>query len=164
MTLNRAWTAVGFVSAVLAGSIHLVGAARGATGPSIDPANFTTKIDNPLFPLKPRATFTYTGTVAEGQELDTVEVTKLTKDAMGVTCVVVQDTAFVNGELSEQTFDFFAQDNQGNVWYFGEDTKKFSGGVVVSTQGSWEAGVNGGLPGVIMEAHPQVGDTLTSRR
>jgi hypothetical protein len=58
MTLNRAWTAVGLASAVLAGSIHLVGAARGATGPSIDPANFTTKIDNPLFPLKPRATFT----------------------------------------------------------------------------------------------------------
>jgi hypothetical protein len=70
----------------------------------------------------------------------------------------VHDQIFLNGTLAEDTFDWYAPDNQGNVWYFGEDTKSFEGGTV-STEGSWEAGQNGALPGIIMLAHPKVGDT-----
>ena len=77
---------------------------------------------------------------------------------MGVTCVEVIDTVFVNGTLEELTHDWYAQDMQRNVWYFGEDAKQYSNGVLVGTEGSWLAGVNGGLPGIVMEADPQVGD------
>jgi hypothetical protein len=158
MTRKRSIVVAGLVGAVLAAWIHGGESIRAATPPVIDPANYVAKIDNPFNPLKPHSTYTYTGVTADGQERDTVEVTSQTKVIMGVTCVVVLDTAFVNGELSELTYDFFAQDKQGNVWYFGEDTKEYSGGVVVSTEGTWEAGVNGALPGIVMEAHPQIGD------
>ena len=126
--------------------------------PVIDPSNFTTKIDNPFFPLKPGKTYTYKGVTDAGEELNTVEVTHSTRVLMGVTCVEVIDTVFVNGDLEELTHDWYAQDKQGNVWYFGEDAKQYSGGVVVSTEGSWLAGVDGGLPGIVMEADPQAGD------
>jgi hypothetical protein len=126
--------------------------------PAIDPANFTTKIDNPFYPLKPGTIYTYNGVSDAGQEVDTVEVTHSTRVLMGVKCVEEVDTVFLNGELEELTHEWFAQDNQGNVWYFGEDVKEYSGGVVVDTSGSWLAGVEGGLPGIVMEANPQIGD------
>ena len=65
----------------------------------------------------------------------------------------------VDGELAEETFDWYAQDNDGNVWYFGEDSKEYEEGEVVSTEGSWEAGVDGAKPGIIMKANPQIGDS-----
>jgi len=71
---------------------------------------------------------------------------------------VVLDRVFVHGELQEKTFDWYAQDKQGNVWYLGEDTKEFENGQVVSTAGSFEAGKHGAKAGIIMLAHPQVGD------
>jgi len=126
--------------------------------PVIDPANFSTKIDNPFLPMRPGTTYTYKGMTAEGNETNTVEVTRSTRLIMGVTCVEVVDTAIVNGALAELTHDFFAQDKQGKVWYFGEDSKEYANGVVVSTEGSWIAGENGALPGIVMEANPQVGD------
>jgi hypothetical protein len=143
--------------AVLALSVHPVRSAE-PYQPVIDPANFTTKIDNPFFPLKRGATFTYKGVVPEGESSTTVEVLRQTRVVMGVTCIVVFDTGFVNGALEELTYDYYAQDKQGNVWYFGEDTKEYANGVVVSTAGSWEAGVDGAQPGIVMEAQPQVGD------
>jgi hypothetical protein len=77
-----------------------------------------------------------------------------------VTTTVIRDQAYVDGILAEDTLDWFAQDEDGNVWYFGEDTKELDAqGNVISTEGSWEAGVNGALPGIVMEAHPRVGDT-----
>ena len=85
-----------------------------------------------------------------------VEVTNQQKVIMGVSTTVVRDTVLLDGTLAEQTFDWYAQDDQGNVWYFGEDSTEFPGG---SKQGSWEAGVNGNLPGTIMEARPRSGDT-----
>ena len=157
MTRTRWMSIVGLTFAVIALGVHGVRSAE-PYNPVIDPANFTTKIDNPFFPLKPRATLTYRGVVPEGDASNTVEVTKQTRVVMGVTCVVVLDTGFVNGTLEELTYDYYAQDKQGNVWYFGEDTKEYANGVVVSTAGSWEAGVNGALPGIVMEAQPQVGD------
>ena len=78
---------------------------------------------------------------------------------LGVTCVVVSDTVKVDGVLEEATLDWYAQDKQGNVWYFGEDSKEYKDGKVTSTKGSWETGVKGALPGIVMEANPKVGDT-----
>jgi hypothetical protein len=77
---------------------------------------------------------------------------------LGVTTTVVRDRVWEDGELIEDTFDWYAQDNDGNVWYFGEDSKEIEDGKVVSTEGSWEAGVNGAKPGIVMKANPQVGD------
>lgn len=126
--------------------------------PVIIPSHFTTKIDNPFFPLKPGTIYTYKGLTDAGEEVNTVEVTHSTRVIMGVTCVEVLDTVFLNGALEELTHDWYAQDKEGTVWYFGEDSKEYANGVVVSTAGSWLAGVDGGLPGIIMEAEPQVGD------
>jgi hypothetical protein len=72
---------------------------------------------------------------------------------------VVLDRVFLNGELKEKTFDWYAQDKEGNVWYFGEDTKEYDNGRVVSTAGSFEAGKNGAKAGIIMRVHPKVGQT-----
>lgn len=127
--------------------------------PSIDPGNFGTVIDNPYFPLTPGTTFVYEGTTANGKEHVEVVVTAQTKVSMGVTCVVVKDTVSVDGAVTEDTLDWYAQDKQGNVWYFGEDTKEYVDGKVSSTAGTWEAGVDGALPGIIMQAKPAEGDT-----
>jgi hypothetical protein len=123
--------------------------------PHIDPVDFTTTIDNQYFPLKPGTTFDYDG----GAERDEFTVTSDTKKVMGVECVVVNDKAWENGKLIEQTYDWFAQDKEGNVWYFGEDTKEYENGKVTSTKGSWEAGVDGAKPGIIMQADPKVGES-----
>jgi hypothetical protein len=123
--------------------------------PHIDPADFTTTIDNEYFPLKPGTTFVYEG----GAERDEFAVTSDTKRVMGVECVVIVDKAWEEGKLVERTYDWHAQDKEGNVWYFGEDTKEYENGKVVSTKGSWEAGVDGAKPGIIMPADPKVGET-----
>jgi hypothetical protein len=125
----------------------------------INAENFTTNIDNPFFPLQPGTTFIYKGR-KEGSKLrDVFAVTDRTVVIDGVACRVVHDKVFVHGVLQEDTFDYFAQDVDGNVWYFGEDTEELdSRGRVVSTAGTWRAGVDGAQPGVIMEAHPNVND------
>ncbi len=124
--------------------------------PPIDPANFTTTIDNPYFPLVPGTMFVYENTAA-GEEVH-VTVTHDTKVIFGVTCVEVKDQSFVNKQLSEDTRDWYAQDLAGNVWYFGENTATLEDGLPVSLEGSWTGGVDGAQPGIIMEAHPAVGD------
>jgi hypothetical protein len=127
----------------------------------IDPNDFTnsTRIDNAFFPLHPSTTFIYKG-LKEGSKLrDHFTITDRTIVIDGITCRVVHDKVFEQGFLQEDTFDYFAQDRDGNVWYFGEDTKELDkNGRVVSTAGTWRAGVNGAQPGVIMEAHPKVRD------
>ena len=130
-----------------------------AYSPHINPADFTTKIDNKYFPLKPGTTFVYQGETKHATEGDVVRVTSDTKNIMGVECVVVDDKGTVNGKLTEQTYDWYAQDKEGNVWYFGEDSKTYKNGKVTSTKGSWEAGKNGAEPGIIMPANPKVGHT-----
>ena len=128
--------------------------------PKIDPANFVDSqvIDNPYFPLKPGTTAIYDGT----EEDDTVHieefVTHETRQIMGVTAVVVRVREWINGELAEDTVDWYAQDREGNVWYFGELSKEYEDGEFVGTEGSWEAGVDGATAGIIMKANPQVGD------
>src|SRR5512138_2091712 len=96
----------------------------------------------------PGTIYTYNGVTDAGQELNTVEVTHSNRIIMGVKCVQVIDTVFANNALEELTHDWFAQDEQGNVWYFGEDSRQFANGQQVGTEGSWLAGVDGGLPGI----------------
>jgi hypothetical protein len=126
--------------------------------PVIDPASFVSTVDNPYFPLKPGTTLTYEG-VRDGKgQRDVFAITGETKVIMGVTSLVVRDTAtrIADGKLIEKTDDWFAQDKEGNVWYMGEDTKTYdASGNVDSTEGSWEGGVDGALPGIVMPADPQ---------
>lgn len=123
--------------------------------PVIRPADFSTNINNPYFPLKPGTVFTYKG---QG-EVITVEVLRRTVQILGVRCVVVRDTVVVDGELEEDTLDFYAQDKTGNVWYFGETTAEFVNGLSVNTAGSFIAGVDGAKPGIIALARPKPGTT-----
>ncbi len=127
--------------------------------PVIAPANFVEKIDNPYFHLTPGITFIYQGESEDAPERVEVNITNETKVILGVTCIVVRDRVWIDDELAEDTFDWYAQDKDGNVWYFGEDSREMEDGVVVSTQGSWEAGVDGAKPGIIMKATPKVGDS-----
>ena len=126
--------------------------------PEIDPADFVAAIDNPYLPLVPGSRWVYEGTDDGETERIEVEVTNDHRQVMGVSTTVVRDTVYVDGELAEDTFDWYAQDRDGNVWYMGEDTKEYENGEVSSTEGSWEAGVDGALPGIIMQAQPAVGD------
>lgn len=126
--------------------------------PAVDPSKFTSSIDNPLFPLKPGTVFVYETAGEDGKERVEVCVTHETKTILGVTCTVVRDTVTVGGKVTEDTHDWYAQDKSGNVWYFGEDSKAYRDGKVVSTGGSWEAGVKGAKPGIIMKAKPAKGD------
>jgi hypothetical protein len=123
--------------------------------PHIDPAEFTTKVDNEYFPMEPGTTFLYEG----GAQHSEMSVTSDTKKVMGVECIVVDHREWEGDMLIERTYDWFAQDKEGTVWYFGEDTKEYEEGKVVSTKGSWEAGVDGAKPGIIMPAEPKVGQS-----
>jgi hypothetical protein len=127
--------------------------------PQIDPADFVEVIDNPYFPLTPGTTHVYRGVSGGEREVVRVTVTDNTKDILGISATVVRDQVFVDGKLAEDTLDWYAQDRQGNVWYMGEDTKEYEDGKVVSTEGSWEAGVDGAQAGVIMPAQPEIGLT-----
>jgi hypothetical protein len=124
---------------------------------TIDPTNFTTKVDHPYYPLKPGTTKIYEGVRDGAPHRTELVVTKRTRVVMGVTCVVVEDTVTSNGALVEKTEDWYAQDKDGTVWYFGENTAEYVNGAVSSTHGTWEAGVDGAQPGVIMYAKPTIG-------
>lgn len=140
---------------------------RSSPSPSdadVDPNDFVREIDNPYLPLEPGTRLTYEGRGAEGAEEIVVEVTDETRKILGVTVTVVRDTVSRDGEVVEDTRDWFAQDREGNVWYFGEDSKELENGEVVSTEGSWEAGKDGARPGMVMKADPQVGDVYDQER
>jgi hypothetical protein len=124
----------------------------------IDPAGFVDTIDNPYMPFTPGSTWRLEGETEDGREVDTITVTDQTREVMGVTTTVVRDVVKLEGSLVEKTWDWFAQDIRGNVWYFGEDTAEYEEGKLVSRSGSWEAGVDGALPGVLMPADPVVND------
>ena len=126
--------------------------------PVIDPTNFVTTIDNPYFPLAPGTTRIYVAQIADGVLKNVVAATHNTVVIQGVTCVEVHDVVFTNGEVTEDTLDWFAQDKEGNVWYFGENTRKVAGGLTVSVEGTFTAGINGDKAGIIMETHPAIGD------
>ncbi len=143
---------------LVAASVQAKGPSRHAAyQPHIDPANFVTVVDNPYFPLVPGTTFKLVEKLGKHVSENTITVTPDTKVVMGVTCVVVRDKVVEKDVVKEDTFDWYAQDKQGNVWYFGEDTKEFKDKGQVSTEGSWEAGINGCQPGIIMMGSPAPG-------
>lgn len=126
--------------------------------PNINPSHFTVSIDNTYFSLKPGTTFIYRSTTEDGVETNKVVVTDKTKIVMGVTCRVVWDRVWLNDKLIEETYDWYAQDKEENVWYFGEDSKEYENEKVVSTKGSWESGINGAMPGIVMQAKLKAGE------
>jgi hypothetical protein len=127
---------------------------------TLDPADFTTEIDNPWWPMAVGSRWVSRETDAEGTvSRVVVTVTDKTRTIMGIEARVVHDIVTEDGEVKEDTFDWYAQDADGNIWYLGEDTKEYENGRVKSTEGSWEAGVDGASPGVIVPADPKPGLT-----
>lgn len=157
---ERLYVLAALILILLVTTVKTVGAKSIAAPRSqIDPNNFVETIDNPYFPLIPGTTFVYRGETEGAPTRDVMKVTHDTKVILGVTTTVVHHLSYEEGVLVEDTFDWFAQDQAGNVWYFGEDTKELDeNGNVISTEGSWEAGVDGAEPGIIMEANPKKGD------
>jgi hypothetical protein len=133
-------------------------AAPAPTCPSFSSSNFhrSTRINNRYFPLIPGDLYTYNGNLKRQPVMDTVYVTHNTPTVDGVRTVEVRDRVYESGTLAEDTLDWYGQDDQGNVWYFGEFTTQLPEG---THTGSWTAGVDGAQPGYIMEAAPRVGDT-----
>lgn len=126
---------------------------------TIEPARFSSVVTNAYAPKIPGSTWIYEATDDEGEiEIITVTVLDETRTIMGVEAIVVHDAVTTeDGQLVEDTYDWFAQDDEGAVWYFGEDTTSYVDGVA-DTAGAWEAGVGGALPGVVMPATPVVSD------
>jgi hypothetical protein len=143
----------------------LAGCSHDSTPPACDPgvyqpaivaADFSSTIDNPLLSYAPGMVLRYRNTDGELVEQ---EVMAATRTLLGVRCAIVHDVArTADGQLLEDTYDYFAQDRGGNVWYFGEDTRAYAA-TKVSTAGSWAAGEGCARPGIVMKAHPQVGDS-----
>ena len=162
MRVGRFVSTLGVVLAAMLGiGVSDAGASnRSDYRPKIDPADFTSAITNPYLPLTPGTTFVYEGTSEGKPELNTVKVTSETRHILGVDCLIVHDVVEHAGVVAEDTFDWYAQDKDGNVWYFGEDTRELDArGRVTTTKGSWEAGQHGAQPGIVMPAHPTVGDS-----
>jgi hypothetical protein len=138
------------------------GLPQGSEPIEIDPADFTTEIDNPYWPMTPGSRWVYSETDSEGTEQRVVvTVTDRTKQiANGVEARVVRDVVSEDGQPVEITDDWYAQDSDGNIWYMGEDTAEYENGKLVTRAGSFEAGVDGAQPGIIMPAQPQEGQTF----
>ena len=132
---------------------------QGSEPVELDPSLFVgVALDNPYWPMAPGSRWVYRETDAEGTEQQVeVTVTDRTMEIDGIPATEVHDLVTENGEPVEDTLDWYAQDTLGNLWYLGEDTKEYENGKVVSTEGSWEAGVDGAQAGIILPAEPQVG-------
>jgi hypothetical protein len=157
--MSQRVVAAALLLALAAGVAVLAAAGRndGRYVPRIEPAAFSATITNPYLPLQPGNRWIYEGRSEDGFERKVVEVTDETRAVMGVTCVVVKDTVTLEGQLHEETTDWFAQDRTGTVWNFGEATRKRRADGTFSWAGSWEAGVKGAKPGVVMPADPRPG-------
>ena len=149
--------AILLVAALLAPAV--AGArAHGDDQATIDPARFSAQIDNPWFPLKPGTVAVYSGVKDGKKAKDIVTVTGQTKTIAGARCRAVSDRLYLDGQLAERTTDWYTQDDRGYVWYFGERTAELDRqGRVTSTEGTWQAGVDGARPGIFMPARPRVG-------
>jgi hypothetical protein len=131
---------------------------QGGEPVELDPADLTNEIDNPYWPMALGSRWVYRETDAEGtvQRVE-VTVTDRKKTITGIEALVVHDQVTEDGELVEDTFDWYAQDSAGNIWYLGEDTTEFENGKPKSKEGSWEHGVDGAYAGIIVPANPQPG-------
>jgi hypothetical protein len=130
---------------------------QGTKPVKLDPAKFTTNIDNPYWPMSPGSHWVYREVEnGEAQRVD-VTVTDKTKTLEGIEARVVHDRVSRNGETLEDTYDWYAQDSEGNLWYLGEDTAEYENGKLKTREGSWAAGVDGAEPGIVVPAHPAQG-------
>ena len=168
--VRRAGIAAAVTAAVIAAAAG--GSAAGSPGPAIHsgagpgwpkllhPGDFVRRVDNPWFPLEPGSFWRYRGAKDGEHMTDVVRIAKGTKRILGVRTTVVHDTVLVGGRPEEETFDYYAQDRHGNVWYFGEDTKELNAsGKVVSREGSFRAGRDGARAGLYIPGHPKVGQS-----
>jgi hypothetical protein len=132
----------------------------------LDPARFTTRIDNPYWPMRPGSRWTYRVTDPRGgRRLVEVTVTDQTKTILGVVARVVHGVLTVDGRPAEASDDWYAQDTEGNIWYLGEDTRQYlDGGLAVPGKGSWQAGVDGAQPGILLPARPRPGRAYQQER
>jgi hypothetical protein len=147
-------------AALAVATMAIAGCGDDSTGPKSPdyapeiPTAWASAVTNPYFELTPGTTAEFEGQTDEGLERIVVEVLPDTRVVSGVTATVVRDRVYLDSELIEDTLDWFAQDDKGNVWYLGEDSKEIEDGEVVSTEGSWEWGVDDALPGIIMWSDP----------
>ncbi len=153
---------VSLVAATTAAGARPAGTIKSGAGPgwpaTISPGDFVPKVTNPWFPLEPGSVWHYRGSKEGTKTTDTVSATHRTKKILGVATTVVHDVVSISGKPVEVTDDFYAQDRHGNVWYFGEETEELNRqGNTTSTEGSFEAGVEGARPGVLIPGHPKVG-------
>jgi hypothetical protein len=124
--------------------------------PNINPEHFGAAVDNAFFPLVPGTVYSYS--TPDSSEQIEVTVTEETRKVMGVECRVVESREFRKGKLVELSHDFYAQGGDASVWYFGEKTTEYAADGTTSTEGSWEAGVDGAQPGIIMPGLPVPGE------
>jgi hypothetical protein len=168
-TKSKIAPTVGVISAVLALSVSAVAVAakpgranplpQGGESVNLNPADFATDIDNPYWPMKPGSRWVYRETDSKGaRRRVVVTVTDQIKEtAIGIKARVIHDVVTEGGKPVEVTDDYYAQDRAGNIWYFGEATAEYENGKVATREGSFEAGVDGAQPGVILPARPKVG-------
>jgi hypothetical protein len=143
-----------------AGAVASGGSAKVLNGKLPSPAQFADRVDNPWFPLRPGTTYIYRGIKDGKRSRDVFKVTRATKMIQGIGATVVSDRLYERGRLEERTTDWYAQDKAGNVWYLGEKTAELDRkGKVKSTEGTWQAGVDGARAGIFMPAHPRVGQS-----
>ncbi|MDX6413558.1 MAG: hypothetical protein QOH23_968 [Gaiellaceae bacterium] len=146
---------VAFATAVIA---HGATSQRTTATPMPKPSQFSARVDNPWFPLKPGTIYTYRGVKDGVPSRDVLTVTHHTRTIAGVPCVVIEDRLYLRGQLEERTTEWYSQDNKGNVWYLGEDTAELDkNGHVKNTDGTWRTGRNGAKAGIFMFAEPKVG-------
>ncbi|MEK6227792.1 MAG: hypothetical protein AABM31_00520 [Actinomycetota bacterium] len=159
LALSAAVCAGSYGAKAGAGTSGKGGLPQGSEPVTLDPADFTTRIDNPWWPMRVGTRWIYRETAPDGtRQRVVVTVTGRKKRiANGVTARVVHDVVTEKGKPVEVTDDWYAQDKAGNIWYFGELTKEFENGKFRDTQGSFEAGVDGAQAGVIMPARPRPG-------
>jgi hypothetical protein len=132
----------------------------GGASSTFDPSRFSPDVTNPWFPLPVGRTLVYRGTKDEQHAVDYLTVSRQTVKIAGVPCRVVLDKTYLEGKLGETTRDYYTQDSNGNVWYFGEDTAEIDAhGNMVSTEGTWHTGEAGARPGIFMPADPKVGES-----
>jgi hypothetical protein len=128
---------------------------QGTEAVELNPDDFVARIDHPYWPMTPGSRWVY----REGPQRSVVTVTDRQKRVLGIDATVVHDVVTEDGELVEDTWDWYGQDKDGTLWYLGEDTKEYENGKVMNTEGSWEAGVDGAQPGVMLPAEPEPGMT-----
>jgi hypothetical protein len=159
------WAVATLATVAIAGSTAAQAAGGSTTGPCSTyhptvpaPSAFVVTVDNPYFPLPVGRTLVYRGSEDGLHEIDRLHVTDRTKVIQGVTATVAHDVVWSSGHRQEITNDWYAQDDQGNVWYLGEDTRVLLGNGKVDRSGSWTWGVDGAEPGLIMESKPRPPD------